>query len=669
MRIFVELEKTASEFRSLLFAARIATPANFHLVVGHGSPSDLLNALRRLNTQGLLTQANFNTVAMHPHYRNLFNIISHLDNAGILTQDNLEMLTSQRNLISLDYALNRLAESGILTVTNFHALMKKENRLLLSMSSINELWEPSYLMMLNQDSFEKLVSTTRQSLAVLELRLRQTGFYTPENLESVLSHFTPGHFVITLSFLRQDNILTQANFDLLMTITDLTVKVDLIQLLNISGILTQENFERVLVHPTPGFDFNEIMRTLKRFDEILNQTNFDALMQDVPDIPLYHRNLSRILSSMRAADVTAENFARLCGIARNPEYYAQFEAIKNNLIGRELFDLFATFSQAIPDSQPKLIALDRVLRDIPNERLTPENFAQLLRAAQHQDFLVEIERVRRQILGHRPVQGLFNAAQSTHTASVHRTVSSSATNLKELYEHDFEVENKIDEIKAYVGRLESTPKVDAAKRCIERITGPSYTFTDGGSGLSIHQLLALAFHAMHDETRRNGSLEDALSLFIDGLYEIQRGGNINETGQDDFRGFDSPICSGGSFNKIMEKLIGIHSAVEVYYITVEGASLKFTQLSQSHALRYLEARLQEAPEDASALIEAIQADTSLAPIWDRIREVVVNDLWEEFQSAFGDNREEPRFVAILANAEYIPSPDLSALTPSVPILR
>jgi hypothetical protein len=42
----------------------------------------------------------------------------------------------------------------------------------------------------------------------------------------------------------------------------------------------------------------------------------------------------------------------------------------------------------------------------------------------------------------------------------------------------------------------------------------------------------LAFTAIHDETKRQGTLEDALALFVEGLYEIQRGDNLNEDGID-----------------------------------------------------------------------------------------------------------------------------------------
>jgi hypothetical protein len=59
----------------------------------------------------------------------------------------------------------------------------------------------------------------------------------------------------------------------------------------------------------------------------------------------------------------------------------------------------------------------------------------------------------------------------------------------------------------------------------------------------------------------------SLSLYkVQGLYEIQRDGNLDAFGRDR-GGYDSRICISGTFNKLVEKLNGIHEDVSFYYIT------------------------------------------------------------------------------------------------------
>jgi len=211
--------------------------------------------------------------------------------------------------------------------------------------------------------------------------------------------------------------------------------------------------------------------------------------------------------------------------------------------------------------------------------------------------------------------------------------------------------------------LDNSPKHLAAKRCIERITAWDYTFTDS-SGVSTRQLLALAYTAIHDETKRQGTLEDALALFVEGLYEIQRGYNLNAQGIDNNAPEDSPICLAGTFNKLMEKLNGIHPDVEVYFITHEGAYVKFPKVVERHALTYLN-RL-TCPETATdylaikELLDSMQ-DNGLEPIWDKIKADVELVLWDEFKDAYANNPNHQQFREMIDNGLYSNAPDLTEI--------
>lgn len=185
----------------------------------------------------------------------------------------------------------------------------------------------------------------------------------------------------------------------------------------------------------------------------------------------------------------------------------------------------------------------------------------------------------------------FNTRQSTHTASVHASVSDSAIRLRTSYGMHIASQRDFSAVIAQMGQWlasiarPSEKEAAAAARCFGGITAGDCFFTDPTSGVPTRQLLAFVWCAVHDNIKRTGSLEDAQALLIDGLYEIQRGDNLSEEGVDDGRD-DYPICPSGTFNKLMEKLNGIHSDVAVYYITIQGAALKLPRVVKEQALAY-----------------------------------------------------------------------------------
>jgi hypothetical protein len=210
--------------------------------------------------------------------------------------------------------------------------------------------------------------------------------------------------------------------------------------------------------------------------------------------------------------------------------------------------------------------------------------------------------------------GNFNPSQSTHTASVHQTVSESASKLMKTYGH-LNLDSKISEIIIDVRQLDDSSLAHkAAKRAITRITARDYVFTDT-SGVSIRQLLALVYIAIHDDTKRIGTLKDAKKLFIHALYEIQRGYNINSLGQDDNMIADRAICMAGTFNKLIEKLHGLHPDAELQYVSTSSAAAKLPIIVRNHALKFLNA-LASSPETkvkCLELVEKIQEDGYLEP--------------------------------------------------------
>ena len=121
------------------------------------------------------------------------------------------------------------------------------------------------------------------------------------------------------------------------------------------------------------------------------------------------------------------------------------------------------------------------------------------------------------------------------------------------------------------------------------------------------------------------------------------------------------ICVAGAFNKIMEKLNGIHADVAIDYITTEGASLKFPKLVEEHALDYLRRiaspKTDEDYRQCQAILASMRQENSLEPIWDKIKARVERDLWDEFKEAYGDNPKNSDFLYLINEGwKYLEAP-------------
>ena len=195
---------------------------------------------------------------------------------------------------------------------------------------------------------------------------------------------------------------------------------------------------------------------------------------------------------------------------------------------------------------------------------------------------------------------------------------------------------------------------DAAKRCFKRLSSPFYTYSDKVSDVSTRQLLALSWLAIHDEANRHGSLSDALNQFCEGLYESQRGYNFSDEGVDN-GGVDNLICTAGTFNKLVEKLEGIHPDVIIKVITPKIAGLKLPAVVKEEVNRYLTEITNPTTVigfvSISALLKKIEED-GVSVIWDKIKENVSTRMFEEFGSLY-DNKEDARFAGLVDAGQYV----------------
>ena len=251
----------------------------------------------------------------------------------------------------------------------------------------------------------------------------------------------------------------------------------------------------------------------------------------------------------------------------------------------------------------------------------------------------------------------INRSQSTHTASIHRTVSESATRLFDRYNADLDAENLdslIERIKSWVLELPAGNKVnEAAKRCIVRISDKNYKHTDPVSSVTTRQLLGLSWLAIHDENLRIGDLADAENQFCRGLYEIQREYNLSET-EEDLGDNDLPACNGGTFNKLMEKLAGVCPDVQIQFITLETAALKLKIYIREELEQYLAKRANPMTVNSflnfTTQLNQLKED-GIEIIWNEIKDNVAIRLFEEFHSLF-DNKESSKFKDFIDAGQY-----------------
>ena len=410
----------------------------------------------------------------------------------------------------------------------------------------------------------------------------------------------------------------------------------------LKGSGAQANFNAIVQHEHPRWVSEALERVYYRCPSLLQgeeaQANFDAIVHhaEPPDLAnslmdlndmgwlqfkedlVYYRTLfvnHREPSKVVASLVIAKNSALLAGEAAqvNRDAIAQHQNISGleaalalirraRLLDQHRFSQLILYSTILftPDDQ------DNIWSRIPAHTLTPEIWDNLMRICRANQVNVDAGRVhiwryiQQQLLG-AEAQG-FNAVQSTHTASIHQTVSESARRLKELYKD--EIHDKIPEILSLIKEwILAQPNQDAAKRAITYFVESPYDFEDSTSKVTMKELLALCWTAIHDENQRLGTLEDAQALFLEGLYDIQRAYNLS----DDFKdmgGDDKTACASGAFNKLIEKLVGVHPAITQRYITHQGAVRKLIPLILETAKTYMDSSVFTG-DDVSSLKESI----------------------------------------------------------------
>ncbi|MDG2347836.1 MAG: hypothetical protein P8L77_00005, partial [Gammaproteobacteria bacterium] len=205
------------------------------------------------------------------------------------------------------------------------------------------------------------------------------------------------------------------------------------------------------------------------------------------------------------------------------------------------------------------------------------------------------------------LQNLNDNSQITHTASIHESVSDSAIALTNKYGKNINKTNVIKHVKKLKNNIKHftpnetiTPHIyEAAKRGIDRLANFDTDFIDPKSQISIKQLIALTHIAAQDNDYRLHTYNHYLEAMILALYEIQRGYNLDAAGIDNMHQ-DIPICTAGTFNKIIEKMVGILPYCHIHFITFDIINFKANQLVKNIISKFF--------DDRASLVLANEAD-------------------------------------------------------------
>lgn len=566
------------------------------------SPQLAIYALLQLKQTDLLTAENFDVIriAQDRDPTNTAKSLIQLEKHNILTEENREYIRIHPNRRELYDALKRLNRTNLLTAENFDAIRTAQNPF--KLAKMLEYLNSSHLLTPQNRELIKTRSLTLNRWWLIEIetvftQLKRAVRLTQTRFDALLAYNGRESFanlITALNMLETDNLLVPENADALIAHTNPIKIANLLQGLNRNNILTEETRECVIAHA--------------------HQMSFHAALENLHD--------ANLLTPVNLAHLSADNNHFLCTDAA---YEMVWNRLPNHLLTQ------ATFNQLVINAQQ------------PNPEEHIRRYMNLLGINHLNDNALVI-----------------NGAQSTHTASVHHSVSKSAAQLMDSYRQRLEdtgLEKTIAQVTTYVEKLPNKSKKNqAAKRCIQRITNANHTFTDRTSQVTTKQLLALVWLAMQDAKNRKGSLDDAKERFVEGLYEIQRGYNLSETGSDDHAYRDKPICLAGTFNKLIEKLQGIHPDCEICFITEALASLKLPPVVREEMMRYLLtlADTQTVTDflTFTTVIEQIKKE-GVDVIWDKIKGKVADRLFNEFGSLYHNDKTDSDFISFVDAGRYM----------------
>ena len=563
-------------------------------------------------------------------WRKGFTISRALQREALLNQDNLNAFLLHQYPKAMATAIIVLAKSGLLNQITLSRVLCHEEPIAVAVF-LDLMWDSDLLT--ENVLVELLLHQQPAAMAALIKALKDAHLLTEQNFNAYLQLQQNQELaVLSVINLARGHLLNQDNLDVLLSCHDKLSMDTVIRALFDAELLTQTHFNAAVAR----VDFDDLSFVLHYLSrtQLLNRDNYSAiLLQD----------------HMGAMMVALDRF--YCSGVLTQQVLTQLLQAQHALLRTEF-------------------AMEHVWGALPDHIVTLDVFNHLCELARGEDSQSQLTDYVASLLAEQVNEVRINEQQSTHTASVHRSVSQSAAALHQHYGaqlSDASLDNVINEIESYFTDLSnaSPPSqcLAVAARAFKRLTAKDYYFIDATSRISTQQLLALSWLAIHDDKQRMGELDDALAMFVEGLYEVQREYCLSEKGEDNQGDKDLTACCAGTFNKLVEKLVGVHPDGEIIFITPKTMSVKLKLVVASEAMDYLSRRANVTTSAGAKgflqLIRKLKQSDDVAPIWPAIREAVVKVMYEEFACACEPDDEA--FTALVDMGRYCTIKDYSPL--------
>ncbi|BBB15389.1 uncharacterized protein RVIR1_09090 [Candidatus Rickettsiella viridis] len=592
------------------------------------APSLLADAFKILKENDLLANEYLNFIIQEVPTRadsplDKAEILARLKKYNLLSEINFKLCKKNKRLFAFNFLTEMLETKPEILKNNFTFLVTKNaNRLVLYVNFLIER------RLLRENYIEIIKYFTEENLNMFSyIMLNSENFISQTNIIA-LSYFKGTRLkkiANAISLLKTENFFTRDNFDLLFSnsFTPDVVYEFANALIVLKNHELNDLYLKLAIHSYEqplllAFSIRELAGAA-----ILSYSNVDKI-KNSKSIHL----LLRLLRKLRQNNfLTEENFLQLIRLDEflvDISRYKTISRLKN--IHMNFFkDLFLLLDRGDLSTENKLIKID--------ELMASKSYLKIPSLP-------------------------INRAQSTHLTSIHRSLSESAKKFFIKYAETIsndELDRQFNTIVLELERELSTcltnrQYIQSAINALKGIISQA-DFVEPQSGLSLKTLFFSLWQGIHDESERIGNLVDAKNQLIEGLYEIQRGGNIDAYGHDNGLA-DEPICCLGAFNKLLEKLLGVHSFVNLVIINYELALIKFPIIVNEEIEYYL---LNDGFDNFLSNYDTLKEE-GVAVIWQNIEAKVKEKLLDEFSSIYTDSRTgetNSQFAALLESHAYL----------------
>jgi hypothetical protein len=561
-------------------------------------------------------------------------VLFELHQAGSLNNDsfNLALSCSQEECTKMIFCITKLCSRFIFTMENLRDAVEysrsKDNNVENFIEGLNILDNAGILQ-----KTKALIqySPYPKSLAYTLATLSQARLLTGQNLSTITWKYEKDYGTLLAALQNgKPSLLNQKNFDAIFTQKKESLVSSMV-LVSKGMPLTQKLLDILF---NSGEWLKDTTSTLFRLanNDLLTEKNQEKLINHVDKLNLF--SLLHIFTTHDFQGMTQTQFDNSLLYAHliSP-HHDLLGNIPNHLFNSQFVDeLFGFCSVNNTNNEVAYRQISQYIRRVVNPDQPDNNTASVL-----------------------------NYGQSTHAQSVHKSVSESAIKLKNSYMHVIQekgAEKIKQEIKEYIESLTGDrgildDKNSAAKRAMDTLSSLFWQFQDKVSQVTNFEILLLTWVAIHDDKKRHSacSLEDAKQSFVNGLYEVKRGYNLDDSGKKDDGEADRLICTGGGFNKMVQSLHTIHEDVNIEFITKTGATLKLQHSKMATEYIKEDLDIQKLSIDGLKLLQTQLSDingTHLEDSWKRIRPRFAED-FSEYRVVFkkekeADDQEFEKFI-------------------------